>query len=103
MRRTLYLLTLAFTVLASSSALAQNWHGGRSNSFRVVTDMGDSGARDSLARFEQERLLIGEILHKRKIVAPQVLQIIEVRDAESLKRIPPGFPTDQLARGAVSW
>ena len=104
MRRTLAVLAIcSFLVLGSRVATAQTWHQGRSGAFSVTTDAGDSTARDVISRFEQERVIIAQILHKQKIAPPGVVQVIAVRDAQSLTKSVPQFPSELLSRGAITF
>lgn len=84
-------------------AAAQTWHQGRTGYFTVTTDAGDSVARESLSRLEQERAIIGQILHKNKVVMPGSVQIIAVKDPSSLKKAVPEFPAELLQRGAITF
>jgi Flp pilus assembly protein TadD len=56
-----------------------------------------------LGRFEQEREIIAQILHKQKITPPGVIQVVAVRDPQSLTRSVPQFPSELLSRGAINF
>ena len=104
MRRTLAVLAIcSFLFLGSRVAQAQTWHQGRTGAFSVTTDAGDGTTRDFLNRFEQERVIIAQILHKQKLVPPGVIQIIAVRDPQSLSKSVPQFPAELLSRGAITF
>jgi tetratricopeptide (TPR) repeat protein len=104
MRRTLIVFGIfAALGFGSMQASAQTWHQGRKNVFIVTTDAGDGTAREAISRLEQERVIIGQILHKSNVTMPGTINVIAVRDAESLKRAVPEFPTDLLQRGAISF
>jgi tetratricopeptide (TPR) repeat protein len=104
MRRTLAVLAICLLLfLGSRVATAQTWHQGRTGAFSVTTDAGDSTARDLLSRFEQERVIIAQILHKQKIAPPGVVQVIAVRDPQSLTKAVPQFPAELLSRGAITF
>jgi tetratricopeptide (TPR) repeat protein len=103
MRRTLAVIAICSSFLLGSSSSAQTWHQGRTGAFAVTTDAGDSTARETLSRFEQERVVIAQILHKPKLAPPGVIQIIAVRDPQSLTKALPQFPAELLQRGAITF
>jgi Flp pilus assembly protein TadD len=104
MSRTLFTVALVLLIFAFvSPASAQTWHQGRTGVFLVTSDAGDGTVRDTLYRLEQERAVIGQILHKPKLTLPGLVQVLAVRDAQSLTKSVPQFPADLLQRGAITF
>src|SRR5206468_11768596 len=103
MQRTFSISALLLILLFGSYAAAQTWHQGRTGYFTVTTDAGDGVARESLSRLEQERAIIGQLLHKNKVITPGSVQVIAVKDPASLKKAVAEFPADLLQRGAITF
>ncbi len=102
--RTRIVSRFAFALCLMASTLsAQSWHQGRVNMFQVTTDAGDMAARDLLVRLQQERALVGQLLHKPKTYVPGLVRVVMVKDASSLTKAVPSFPADAVERGAAAF
>ncbi len=47
--------------------------------------------------------IVGQILHKPKLSLPGIVQVVAVRDPQSLTKAVPQFPVELLSRGAITF
>jgi tetratricopeptide (TPR) repeat protein len=88
-------LTLLFTTTAAAGDAA--WVEVKSPHFSVYTDAGERRGREVATRFEQMRVVFGELISNAKVNTPIPLQIVAFRNNKELKQVAPlwhGKPID---------
>jgi len=86
-----FLLSLAMLCSFASSAFAgePQWIEVHSPHFSVVTDAGEKRGREAAMRFEQMRVVFGELLTKVNVSLPVPLQIVAFRNSKELRQVAP--------------
>ena len=92
----LYLLLFALTASLPIHAADQHWLRVSSDHFIVLTDAGEKPGHDVAARFEQMRVLFGQLLSRSKLRMSEPLEIIAIRSDKDYAQLAPlvdGQPT----------
>jgi tetratricopeptide (TPR) repeat protein len=101
-RRIVVLVFLASLLLPARAAVAAEpqWQRVSSDHFIVLTDAGDKKGHEVAARFEQMRVMFGQLLMRRKISMAEPLEIIAIRSDKDYAQLAPlvnGQPTNAPA------
>ena len=82
-------LTLASTLTRRAYAGEPQWIEVHSPNFSVITDAGEKRGREAAMRFEQMRVVFGQLLTKPKTTLPVPLQIVAFRNSKELRQFAP--------------
>jgi tetratricopeptide (TPR) repeat protein len=99
----LILLTLAVLLGGAPLAFARSdephWIRINSSHFSVVTDADEKHGRDVIVRFEQMRLVFGQLLARKRINMSEPVDIIALRNDEEYSKVVPNRPGQGIAAG----
>ncbi len=90
--RVLFAIVLSATSLLPTSLNASNeprWIQVDSDHFSVLTDADEKKAREVIARFEQMRLVFGQLLYKNRINMSEPIDIIAFRSDDEYEKVAP--------------
>ncbi len=83
------LLSFLFISLVSQAFAQRQWVQVRSAHFTVLTDTGDKQGKEIALRFEQMRVVFGNLFRKTRVSIPVPLQIVAFRNQGEFRRYAP--------------